>query len=42
MAAIKVFMKDEEVDKPIVGIPKFPKKVSKNFKSRWILHKFIL
>jgi hypothetical protein len=29
MASIKVFMKDEEKDKPVVGIPKVPKKLSK-------------
>jgi|TARA_B110000908_G_scaffold9361_1_gene11430 hypothetical protein len=29
MASIKVFMKDEEREKPVVGIPKVPKKLSK-------------
>ena len=29
MASIKVFMKDEEKEKPVVGIPKVPKKLSK-------------
>jgi|TARA_R110000851_G_scaffold139632_3_gene276780 hypothetical protein len=33
-ASIKVFMKDEEVDKPIVGIPQVPKKVSKQLSSQ--------
>jgi hypothetical protein len=28
-ASIKVFMKGEEVDKPVVGIPQVPKKLSK-------------
>jgi len=33
MASIKVFMKDEEREKPIVGIPKVPKKLSKQLKT---------
>jgi len=33
MASIKVFMKDEEREKPVVGIPKVPKKLSKQLKT---------
>jgi|TARA_B110001450_G_C17627209_1_gene483658 hypothetical protein len=33
MASIKVFMKDEEKERPVVGIPKVPKKLSKQLKS---------
>ena len=34
MASIKVFMKDEEVDKPVVGIPQVPKKLSKQLSNQ--------
>lgn len=33
MASIKVFMKDEEKEKPVVGIPQVPKKLSKQLKT---------
>ena len=33
MGSIKVFMKDEEKEKPVVGIPKVPKKLSKQLKN---------
>jgi hypothetical protein len=33
-ASIKVYMKDEEKDKPVVGIPQVPKNVSKRLKNQ--------
>ncbi len=33
-ASIKVYMKDEETDKPIVGIPRVPKNLSKQLSSQ--------
>ena len=34
MASIKVFMKDEEKDKPVTGIPQVPKKLSKQLSNQ--------
>ncbi len=34
MASIKVFMKDEETDKPVIGIPQVPKKLSKQLSNQ--------
>jgi|TARA_B110000977_G_C10860891_1_gene409723 hypothetical protein len=34
MASIKVFMKDEEKDKPVIGIPQVPKKLSKQLSNQ--------
>ena len=33
MASIKVFMKEEEREKPVVGLPQVPKKLSKQLKT---------
>ncbi len=34
MASIKVVMKDEEKDKPVIGIPQVPKKLSKQLSNQ--------